>query len=265
MLTVIWSPVYGQTGTTTITCALAAASAKYGTESVLLMRTKFKQTGLCQIMDRTISHSHFGMNAAGIDKVLMAEASGLVLKSSFENALINLEDGFFIMEGSRSIHREVFEKELNKGILSILKTAKENYGCIYVEAENGESDENTVLFQKADRILVCLPQNLYVINSYLEQDIAKEKKRINIIGRYMEDSTLNITNLNRRFHKQLYYSFLPFYYSEELMDAYSAGRLNECFEETYFNMPVKKENTKVFHARDAIIKINTALKERNLS
>lgn len=243
MLTVVWSPVSGQAGVTTIFCAISYyLSKKCGLgESVLMLRTKRKIAALTEVMDASSVGIVRG-NGSGtsrftfeemtgdknIDRLLMSYAAGLQLKGVIKENVLKLCSNLFVIEGSRSKHREIFENEMINVVPAILRAAADDYTEIVLEAESGFSALNHSLFELADKIIVCLPQNIFAIRTFNGLRIPEDKTRF-VFGRYDPDSVLSARNLGKLLREKSRLGIFPYFSS--INNAYSAGKLLKEFEE----------------------------------
>lgn len=243
MLTVVWSPVAGQAGTTTVFCALSYCLSKKckQDENVLMFRTKLKNSHIAEVT----AASSFGLNYSDIrpksgfsfdeiiedknvDRLLMSYAAGLQLRGVIKENAIKLAPSLFAIEGSRSRHREIYEDEMKKTVPAIFKAAESEYSQVIVEAESGFSTLNHTLFELADRIVVCLPQNNFAFHIF-NQKTLPENKMYAVFGQYDPNSVLNARNLGKMLPFGKRYTVFP--YLTSLKNAYSAGKLIKEFEE----------------------------------
>ncbi len=243
MLTVVWSPVSGQAGVTTGFCAIAyhmSRQCELG-QNVLMLRTKRKNAAISEVMDA----SSFGINRSdvsgkvrftfeemtgdkNIDRLLMSYAAGLQPKSIIRDNVLKPGSSLHVIEGSKSRHRDIFENEMINVIPSILRAANDEYAEVVLEAESGYSTLNHTLFELADRIIVCLPQNIFAIRALSGMRIPEDKISI-IFGMFDPDSVLSARNLGKLLPFKCRTGVFPYLCS--IKNAYSAGKLLKEFEE----------------------------------
>ncbi len=243
MLTLIWSPVEGQAGSTTMLCLCGYYVAKKAGigERVLLTRTRLKEPAICEIMDA----QRFGVKVSAaknaydmtfeeatgnknLDRLLMSYAAGFRLLELIENNSLSLGSKLYVLEGSKSKRRESYEKEMLGIIESFAKAATHSFEHVFLEAESGDTGLNEKLFELADRIIVCLPQNIFVLRQFNEYKMPWEKVRL-VFSNYDETSVLNYKSLGRQLTAGLKPKYIP--YLGSIKNAYSAGMLQKEFEE----------------------------------
>lgn len=238
----VWSPFKGQAGTTTAlcTCAYYSARTSAANERTLMMRTKLKNTGIVEVMDA----AKFGLSTSvrrrdyqmgfeeatgdrSIDRLLMAYAAGFQLMDTLEANVIPLDSKLYVLEGSRSNSRDIYEKEMSSTIEKILKVACFNFKNVFVEAEAGKNSVNSILFEAADRIIVCIPQNIFALRELQNLELPKEKMAY-LVGNYDEDSILTAKNLALQLRSNVPLKGLK--YLSSLKNSYSAGSLKRELE-----------------------------------
>lgn len=243
MLTVVWSPVNGQAGVTTIFCAVSYYLSKQCElgQNVMMLRTKRKNASITEVMDAAA----FGidrMESSGrprftfeemtgdrnIDRLLMSYSAGLRLKGVIKENALKLCSSLYTIEGSSSRHREIFEKEMMNVIPSIVKAASDDYSEVVLEAEDGFSMLNHTIFELADRIIVCLPQNVFAIRALNNLRLPEDKINI-VFGQYDPNSVLSARNLGKLLPFKCKTGSFPYLCS--IKNAYSAGKLLKEFEE----------------------------------
>lgn len=243
MLNLVWSPVAGQAGTTTAFCALSYFLSKRCElgEKVLMLRTKLGKSSVSELM----ASSLFGLNRGSyntdpmlvfdeitgdknMDRLLMSYVAGLQLKGVINENAIKLNSSLYVIEAGKSRHRELYESELNNALPAIIKASQSDYKHVCIEAASGFSSLNHTLFELADIIFVCLPQNTFAFQN-INRRVMSNEKMYAVFGLYDYDSVLNSKNLSRILPFGKRYTELP--YLTSLKNAYSAGELMKEFEE----------------------------------
>lgn len=249
MLIVFWSPVSGQAGTSTIFCSCAYfMSRMMGNVEMLMLRTKYKISGLMEILDsrekRFSTEEKWQRTAltSGIDHLFAAHAAGMPMGQVVKHRVVSLQEGLVVLEGTAGAHQEVYERELMESITDILEAVREQYQIVLLEAESGESSWNQSIMDAADYVVICLPQNLTVTDRFFQLP-QPEKKLCYVFGKYQADTILNRHNLIRRYRKQTKGEILCFPYQTGLMEAYSSGRIIEYLERKCFHSGRKKSDS----------------------
>lgn len=249
---VSWSPVHGQSGTTSNVAALAAVFAIEYPSRSLITHTQLTFSSLESLFGKQLKGNGFedrGMTAlARLVKsdLLNPEAVMDYTETIFENRLD-------ILSGTKKKHSE---ENLLETLLHVTRDA---YDLVWIDAHSGTRNELTNrLLQNADIVLVNLPQNRFVLDRFFISkedypEVLKDKEVIVLISSYDEDSTFSIRKI-----KRLYKTDCPIYpilYSHHFKDAANQLALSEFF---FRNLDIRKEQS-AFNFIQAIKKVNKVI------
>lgn len=225
---VSWSPVHGQSATTSNTVALASMFALEQHYHSLLTHT--------QLTFSTLEHLYTQGERAGFDDGGMEALERLVKSQLLKaEAIPDYTDTVYknrldLLVGSKKEWEEPAEAELI--LRSILHVARNHYDAIWIDAHSGTFNTTTkALLQDADLVLVNLPQNAYVIESFFSgESFPKElegKPYIVLISNYDEKAAYSIRNIKRA-HK-VKAPILPIMYATAFRDASNQRAVTEFF------------------------------------
>lgn len=225
---IMWSPVHGQSATTSNTVALASMFALDEHYHSLLTQT--------QLTFSTLEHLYTKGVRAGFDdggmealerlvksKLLKAEAIPDYTDTIYKNRLD-------LLVGSKKEWENQAEAE--NILRSILHVASHHYDTIWIDAHSGTFNSTTrVLLKEADLVVVNLPQNAYVIDHFFSGDSFPEelegKPYIVIISNYDDKSAYSIKNIKRS-HK-VKVPIYPILYSTSFRDASNQRGITDFF------------------------------------
>lgn len=214
----MWSPVHGQSATTSNTVALASMFALNEHYHSLLTHT--------QLTFSTLEHLYTKGERAGFDdggmealerlvksKLLKAEAIPDYTDTIYKNRLD-------LLVASK---KEWENKTETENILrSILHVASNHYDALWIDAHSGTFNSTTkLLLEDADLVLVNLPQNAYVIEHFFSGDsFPKElegKPYIVLISNYDDKAAYSVKNIKRS--NKVKVPIYPIMYSTAFRDA----------------------------------------------
>lgn len=225
-----WSPIHGQGGTTANTAAIASLFSLEQSSYSLLTHTQLTYSPLDSYYSKE-------KRAVGFDNAGMQ-----ALERKVKSNLLNPEDipdytdtiykrKLDLLIGSLKENENSAEDNL-RTLSKILFAARNHYDTIWVDAHAGVQDHTTkIVLDTADLVVVCLPQNKYVIDRYFAGDYLptelKNKPHIILISRYDENSSLTIRNIKRA-HK-VKVPILPVPFSPSYLDALNNHSVAEFF------------------------------------
>lgn len=225
---VSWSPVHGQSATTSNTVALASLFALEQSYHSLITHT--------QLTFSTLEFLYTQGERAGFDDGGMEALERLVKSKLLKaDAIGDYTDKIYskrldLLVGSKKEWES--PEESDKFLRAILKVAKDHYDAIWIDAHSGTFNQTSrVLLKDADLVLVNLPQNKYVIDKFFSGETfpneLKDKPCIILISNYDEEATYSIRNIKRS-HK-MKNLILPIHYSTGFKDASNQRAVTDFF------------------------------------
>lgn len=225
---VSWSPVHGQGATTSNTVALASMFALDQHFQSLITHT--------QLTFSTLEHLFTEGRRSGFDDGGMEALERLVKSKLLKaDAIPDYTDTVYknrldLLIGSKKSSDD--EKEAEQILRSILRVASNQYDALWIDAHSGTFNQTTKgLLQDADLVLVNLPQNNYVIDSFFSGESfpeeLKDKSYIVLISNYDDSAVYSIRNIKRK-HK-LKVPIFPIMYATGFKDASNQRAVSDYF------------------------------------
>lgn len=253
-----WSPVHGQSGVSTATAATAAVLALSNPdEKVLLMHNQLSYVTLERYLGLSESTDNF--IEKGIDPIIRLTKSGQLEADAvcdYTDSLLD-DNNLDILTGS-SHNRETIQDNIEEIMKDAIGVANQYYDYVIIDTHSGYENKTTrEILDYVDLVVVCLSQNLYVID--MASDIDEKlniKTHINLVGQYDNESSYTYSNISSKYKlsKESIY-FLP--YSTALKDALNKGNLLEFI---YSNLEATK-NDMCFEVIDALKTITLTIKQ----
>lgn len=231
MKILFWSPVHGQTATTSNILATSLLTGLYFRKKLVLTQTQFKFNNLeAPIVGanayNTDSKEFF--REIGIDTLIRNFKASKLDKETLENCCISLDNtNVILLPGTSKIIRESFEYEMEAVMLSLLKAIESIYGIVFVDISSGENSLSKVLMKEADLVVVNLSQNMGITDLFMKhyaEDIPQ--KLFYLFGKYDCNSKYNIHNIRRKYRKKITSKnsgVIP--YNTGYMDAQADGKV----------------------------------------
>ncbi|MFZ5988345.1 MAG: hypothetical protein ACOYWZ_14630 [Bacillota bacterium] len=235
-----WSNVHGQTATTSNMVAVALMTALEYRLKVLITHNHFDKSTLeSSLMDRRYLRNELTeLSDSGIDALSRFIKFNKVDKESIVNYTTTLlRNKLDLLTGTTNTNRELYMNDLNDVIDLILSSAQEFYDLILIDVSSGRNELSSKILEHSQMIVVNLNQNINVLDEFFEEykDIAD--KCVFLLGRYDNDSRLNVNNIKRRYSIKKNIAVIP--YNIEFSDACSEGKAIDFFMK---NLRVKKDD-----------------------
>lgn len=213
-----WSN-YHQLGTT---CNMTAISIMLALEyrlRILLTHNHFNKSALeyAFIDKKYIRHELVDLSDTGIDALSRFIKFNRLEKnevSSYTTTI--LKNRLELLSGTRNTNREIFTNNIRDVIQLILDSAGKLYDLVFVDTASGNNDITQKILEKSDLVVVCLNQNILVLEDFLSNCNDIKEKIMIIIGRYDENSRCNLKAIKRKLGR-IEVHMIP--YSIEFADA----------------------------------------------
>ncbi len=255
---VFWSPLPGQSGTTSSMLAAAVMSSLELKKSIFLMHGHF--------LDRSLEKSFLGKNTGpdmfediGIDSLMRnIKISELNEEIIHDSAISLYNNRVHILPGTTKGNRQQFTTDSSAALPAIINSVNKFYDLVFVDSVPGPSEVFQKIREEADLIVVTLTQNKNIIDDYFFKYHLPEEKTLYFIGRYNDRSCYNLANLERSYHSlKNRTAVIP--YSVTFMDAVIDGKLMNYMvknlvnckgeEDQYFMRKVRKAVSLLFDGR----------------
>ncbi len=269
MKIVFWSPLHGQTGSTSNILAVALLTGLYYRKRSILTQTHFQYNNLEAPLVgvnpyQAASKEYF--REVGIDTIIRCFKAAKLDKDTIENCCIALGNTkLLLLPGTSKTIKEVFDYEMEAVMGNLLKAMEEVCGIVLVDLSSGDNTLSHKLMQEADLIVVNLCQNTGVVEEYFQRYamFMQEKKVFYLFGKYDRNSKYNISNLRRKYNKMKAVNSGVIPYSTGFMDAMTDGHVIDFFrsasvnhrreEEYYFMSSALKTTRNILNQAGAAI------------
>lgn len=233
-----WSPVHGQSATTSNIASLASVfSLNYHTSN-LITHTQLTFSSLESLFGKELIAEGFedsgvvALERLAKSDLLKPEAVMDYTETIFKNRLD-------ILGGSSKKSNSAEQDKLMQLLLSVTNQA---YDQVWIDAHSGTRNQLTNhLLANADLVLVNLPQNRFVLDRFFSgedfPEILNNKNYIVLISSYDKDSSFNIRKIKRRY--KIKHPIFPIHYSHHYKDAANQLSLAEFF---YRNRDISKDS-----------------------
>ncbi|MBR4816323.1 MAG: hypothetical protein IKZ73_03540 [Lachnospiraceae bacterium] len=215
-----WSPLHG-TGTTSSMLAVAIAYAELENKKVLLTQTHYNLNNLEQPLIGDVGEEDF-FRDIGIDAVLRHFKSGNITKDQISDCTIQVGQSLYLLAGTRNSSREGYESSMVKGMLShIFREVEKYYDIVFIDTNSGENEYSLSVSEECDAVVILLDQNLYMLDSFFENDILKNKNIFYLFADYDSESKYSLKNLSHKYKKINKYNSARIMHSAQFSDAIS--------------------------------------------
>lgn len=271
---VFWSPIHGQSGTTSNTLVTAFVAGMDYKKKILLTHTHFKYNNLEAPLvgsnsDNIASKDYFC--DVGIDMLSRYFKAAQIDYETLENCCISLTNtNVLLLPGTTKTNKESFDYEMDTIYRNLFRKLETLYGIVFIDVCSGENWLSQKLMEEADLIIINLCQNHSVIDLYLRCFNDKNHEKLfYLFGNYDSNSKYNISNLRRKYHNVFHSKnsgVIP--YNTAFLDAQSDGKavefIRKCLnvgkgdENYYFIMEVRRTTQKILQ----LAGIHIEMKER---
>jgi hypothetical protein len=259
-----WSPVHGQTGTTSNMLAVALTISLAGRKRCLLTQTHFNFNNLEAPLvgsnsKNTASSDYF--RDVGLDALIRNFKSCKLNRDILDNCCVTFQNtNISLLPGTSKSNKDSFEYEMNNVLLNLLRTMEELTGILFIDICSGDNPLSLKIIADSDLTVVNLSQNIGMIDTFLNNNKeTMQKKVFFLMGNYDRQSKYNLQNLRRRYWKQisvLNSGTIP--YNANFLDAMNDGKVIEFLKA---NLGCEKEDENYYFiqqvrkAADKILKI----------
>ncbi|HHV13699.1 MAG TPA: hypothetical protein GXX75_25870 [Clostridiales bacterium] len=202
MKIVFWSPVHGQTGTTSNILALSLVSAVSYKRKCLVTQTHFNYNNLeAPLIERNSKASPDYFLDVGIDALVRNFKAERLNRSLVENCCIALGDtSLSLLPGTTKTNRESFDYAVGMAVPKVFLAMEQFYDCMFIDTNPGGKELSIKLMEDAELTVINLNQNLEIIDLYFRQyDKLIPGNKFFLFGAYDAESKYNINNLRKKY------------------------------------------------------------------
>lgn len=241
-----WSPVHGQTATTTNAAAIACMMALEYKQKILVTHNHYEKSTLESILMDQRTYLNETGDFSGID----ALSRFLKFSSAFAESIENftyclLKNRLDLLAGTNHPHKSIYIKESIEVFERILHSAKECYDIVIVDVSAGYNEVSKSILGQSDLIVVNLNQNGFILDNFFTKEYAQLKQKCYfLLSFYDASSRYNLKNIKRRY-KVNNIGVVP--YSRAFSDSCNEGRLIDYLYRN-FNADVNDESFELVSA-----------------
>ena len=203
MKIVFWGGNAAHVGTTSNMLLVALAAAQTYQYKTLMVQCRFDLNTIeGALVDRKqrcqIKEEYSYLRNRGIDYLIHKSKFCELTEEVVQQVLVPVWcDRAFYIPSSEKLHKELFEKNLFYHIKNISTVTERfaDFTCFDAGSSYGELTEEILKY--ADRIIVTLPQNPAVLDSFFSRRQKFQEKMLYLIGNYDYHSTYNAGNIQR--------------------------------------------------------------------
>ncbi len=229
-----WSPVHGQTATTSNMSAISTYMSLKYTYSNLIMRNHFvKSTLEKHFLDSDYIKS-LNLTDTGVDALyrqMMNKTISSDMVSNYTTMLLRRRLDLLI--GTYGTNKEIYNKNFLQTYEELFNLTDKAYDFTFIDVNSGiENKLSEKILLSADLIVINLNQNINVLDELFSNENYRKlynkagNKIFFVVGMYDKYSKLNISNI-RRIHdiKKEKITFIP--YNRQFADYTNEGKVIE--------------------------------------
>lgn len=195
-------------GTTSCTAAVAAVCAQEYQIRTLTSQPQWSDTTLEYVFSKAIQRYNREFMSApgtGMDSLERAVRSNKIERDSVKNNALLIEpDRLDFLKGTLKLNKQQFD-EAHEVFKIIYQKAQEYYDAVLLDMHSGNnSPVIQSLAMQSDLIVVCLNQNISVLNKYFEQkgswpEFLHEKNHVLLLAQFDPFSKYKVKNICNKF------------------------------------------------------------------
>lgn len=231
MKIVSWSTVHGKSGTTANLLAVAMYSIIKGNiKNCIVTQTNFSMNNLeAPLVGYMMPEANLFQDI-GLDALSRSIKAGPLNEKNFYNSSISLMDNKLnLLPGTTICSKEYYENDMEKVINNIILYAEKYYDAVYIDTNSGKNELSQKVIEKADLIIVNLPQNKKVLDNYFKEYIFNRRNVFFLIGNYDRRSKYNLNYIRKHYKMMDSSNSAVIPYCVEFNDALSDGSLIDFF------------------------------------
>lgn len=218
-----WSPVHGQSNTTSNTTALSILYSLEQQTRNLLTHTQLQYSSMEFLLNRNNKDTTFV--SSGVKAIERLMKSRLLKADSITDYTDTILKNRLDLLGGSS------EEIDGKLLQNVIEVASNSYDLIWVDAHSGLRSQTTKdLLEKANVIFIHLPHNQFILDEFFNEnggvpEIIANRPHVFIISQYNSNSSLNLKKIKRLYKLNNPVFGIP--YSHSFKDATNQQRVTE--------------------------------------
>ena len=236
MKIVFWSPLHGQTCTTSalISMAMSIALQQHGIKTVVV-QSHFSMNQ----MDYAFLGDSAKKNALirrGLDALFDASKSGDFSKETVLSCLVDITDNLQLVTAASQVDQGVYAVQMDSMFGGVVDALGKYFELTFVDVNAGYSPTSVKIRNKADIRVVCLNQNQAALVDFFDNRYAELEKAINpdrlfyLFGNYSLSSKNTMRNMTKKYRQLKLAHCGAIVHNPNFMDAVSEGAVLRFFK-----------------------------------
>lgn len=220
-----WSPMHGQTGTTSNLIAIACELALNYRLKVLITHN---QHGNCSLeraflRNQDLYIDTYPIHDTGIDALgRNMRLNGISQDQVDRYTTSILKNRLELLMGTRQANKELYLNEFGKTFKDILASIRPYYDITFVDLMAKNHPFSTDVIAQSDIVVVSLNQNTSLLDDFFENEYLQLKEKCFIVfGLYDSASRYCVKNIKRKYKFECPFGVVP--YNRGFADAINEG------------------------------------------
>lgn len=230
MKVAFWSNIRGQSGATTNLALMSVLRALLERKQTILLENHFNINNLETILmqrqnawmvrENDSYYYHMGLEYL-MKSIYNTQEKSLLIRRS---AIPLLDSNILYLPQSNIINREVFSYEFSQVMYQLFQSLESVAETVFIDTEVNDNLSSRLILDEADRVVVNLSQNPYVLDDFFGHYDSLKDKAVYLMGNYRPHSKYNLRQIIEEYQiPEEKIAVIP--YHTELADALAEGRL----------------------------------------
>jgi len=231
-----WSPIHGQTGTTSNILVTAIITGMIYRKKSLLTQTQFSFNNLEAPLVGSNSKNEGTTDYfrdVGLDSLIRSFKAAKLDRDAIENCCISLSNtNLSLLPGTSKNNKDFFEFEMSTVLLNILKTMEGFHDVLFMDISAGDNALSMQIIEDSNLTVVNLNQNMGVVDGFFANHRENIKGKVfYLFGNYDCNSKYNINNIRRRYKEITISNSGVIPYNTSFLDAQCDGKVIDFMKE----------------------------------
>ena len=234
-----WSPIHGQSKTSSNICAISIMASMMNKQNNIITESdghskslKYALTG-----DKNSSRD-LAMSNTGVAAVVNYVKSALLSYETLSTCSIALLNGHLnYIPGITHSERKFYDvSSIDSIIANAISSMNQFCDNVFIDVGAFRNSLTLKVARESDIILVCLPQNINLVHNFFERFDSyglDKDKIIYVIGSYDEKSSYNLKNIMRTFDDINRHNIGVIPYNIEFADYFNNGCVVDFIQRNY--------------------------------
>lgn len=232
-----WSPLHGQTCTTTALLSVAMhISLTHPELQNVIMQSHFTGNQLDYAFLGTSATSGKRYLRRGLDAMITAAQIGDLSKDMIMSCTVETTDRLHLITMTGQVDYSIYAQSLDNVFNSIADAVDQVFDLTLIDVNAGNGKQSINIRNNADIVVVCLNQSQMVVEDFFENGYPELIKAVNpanlffLIGNYDSNSKYNLHNLSKKYKKMKTANCGAIVHNVNLADSISDGQIIRFFK-----------------------------------